>query len=292
MYSIRLYFSFILTVLIAPIVFGQDSTSVLNDAQELYDNQQYESVIAILDSVNEPELLGQIEMLKGDAQHKLGHFQLAIRNYDAAEKAKLNTLELFFHRGAALISIGNYTKASKDLSKAISIDKEYADLYFYRAYAYTELFKYEKAIADYSTAIIINPNYAAAYYNRGAVRVDMGLLELGESDFEEASRFGQGSLDVSFNLAIIAYEKQEYEKAINMLEELLDTQDINQKIDAYYYLGECNYQLDETEASCEYFKEAMQLGDSYSEEIYYNYCEKGKLRKTIKERRKTNKITF
>ena len=152
--------------------------------------------------------------------------------------------------------------------------------------------KSEKALADYSNAILYKPDYAEAYYNRGAVKIDLGLLDQGSEDLEESQRIGGVNLDVGFNLAIIAFDKEEYLKAIELFENLLETNDEVQKVDAYYYLAECNYRLANIEDACRYFYKAMALGDKDSEEIYNNYCEKGQIRKMFKARRKTEKVTF
>jgi len=274
-------------------LFGQTSGDALIKAQGLYEKGEYQLVVDILRPIEDDNNEEAIKMLMGDAEHKMEYFDMAIRNYNDAEKAGLKTVDLYFHRGAAYISIGNYNKATKDLSKAIDIEPENAELYFYRGYAYTEMDKSEKAMADYSSAILYKPDYAEAYYNRGAVKIDLGLLNDGGEDLEQAQSIGGDNLlDVGFNLAIIAYEKEDYEKAIELFENLLETDDAVQKVDAFYYLAECNYQLENVENACRYFYKAMGLGDKDSEEIYRSYCEKGQIRELFKTRRKTEKVTF
>ena len=282
----------ILILFIGSSLFSQTSDEVLKQAQELYDNGNYQEVVHVLQTINDENIEGEVEMLMGDAEHKMEYFDMAIRHYQSAEKAGINTTNLYFHRGAAYISIGNYSKATKDLTKAIDIEPENAELYFYRGYAYTEMDKSEKAMADYSKAILYKPDYAEAYYNRGAVKIDLGLLDEGGEDLEESQRIGGLNIDVGFNLAIIAFDKEEYLKAIELFENLVETDDEVQKVDAFYYLAECNYRLDNIEDACRYFYKAMSLGDKDSEEIYYNYCEKGQIRKMFKTRRKTEKVTF
>ena len=282
----------ILILFIGSSLFSQTSDEVLKQAQELYEKGEYQNVVHLLQPLNDDNNKIEIEMLMGDAEHKMEYFDMAIRHYQEAEKAGLETVDLYFHRGAAYISIGNYSKATKDLTKAIKIEPENAELYFYRGYAYTEMDKSEKAMADYSSAILYKPDYAEAYYNRGAVKIDLGLLDEGGEDLEESQRIGGLDIDVGFNLAIIAFDKEEYLKAIELFENLVETDDAVQKVDAFYYLAECNYRLDNIEDACRYFYKAMSLGDKDSEEIYYNYCEKGQIRKMFKTRRKTEKVTF
>ena len=273
-------------------LFGQTSGDILDGARELYNDGEYKEAIKLLESEYDIENQGEYEMLLGDAEHKMEFFDMAIHHYHKAEKSGIKTPDLYFHRGAAYISMGNYKKAIKDLNKAIKLEPENAELYFYRGYAYTEMENNDKALADYSNAILLKPDYGEAYYNRGAVKIDLGLLDDGIKDLQESLEFGVNELNINFNLAIIAYEKGEYEKAIELFEELTVTDDVAQKLDAYYYLAECNYQLKETENACRYFYKAMALGDLDSEEIYHNYCEKGQLRKLFKTRRKTEKETF
>lgn len=292
MIKINSYLTCILISLIGSSVFGQNSDELYEQAQALYEKGEYQDVVHLLQPISDIKDDGEVEMLMGDAEHKMEYFDMAIKHYQEAEKAGLNTVDLYFHRGAAYISIGNYSKATKDLTKAIDIEPENAELYFYRGYAYTEMDKSEKALADYSNAILYNPDYAEAYYNRGAVKIDLGLLDEGGEDLEESQRIGGDNLDVGFNLAIIAFDKEDYERAIELFESLLETNDDVQKVDAFYYLAECNYRLDNIEDACRYFYKAMSLGDKDSEEIYHNYCEKGQIRKMFKARKKTEKVTF
>jgi tetratricopeptide (TPR) repeat protein len=273
--------------------FGQTTESdALKDAHELYDLGEYESVISLLGSIEMVTDKGQFEMLLGDAEHKMEYFDMAIDHYNKAENDGLKTMDLYFHRGAAFISISKYKKAVKDLSKAIELQPEKAELFFYRGYAYTELDKSESAIADFSQAITLKPDYAEAYYNRGAIRIDLQLYDEGLDDLEESQHLGGDKLNISFNKAIITFEKGNYEDAINLFNDLTETDDVDQKRDAYYYLGECYYRLKEDESACRYFYKAMGLGDLDSEEIYHNYCEKGQIRKLFKTRKKTEKVTF
>ena len=111
---------------------GQTSDDELVKAHELYEKGEYQLVVDILRPIDKDINEGEIKMLMGDAEHKMEYFDMAIRYYNEAEKAGLKTVDLYFHRGAAYISIGNYNKATKDLSKAIEIEPENAELYFYR----------------------------------------------------------------------------------------------------------------------------------------------------------------
>lgn len=292
MNSLKLSISCILILFFNIGLFGQNAGDALKEANILYENGEYNKVIEFLENNYKGDNNAEIEMLLGDAEHKLEFFDMAIHHYNRAKKAGLESLDLYFHRAAAYISIGDYKKAVKDLNMAIKINPEKAELYFYRAYANTEIENYDKAIEDYSNAIILNPDYAEAYFNRGAVRIDLEMLEEGKNDLEKASELGGDEININFNLAIIAYENEDYEHAIELFTDLLETDDNTQKLDAYYYIAESFYQLKDNENACRNFYKAMALGDLDSEEIYHNYCEKGQLRKLFKTRRKTEKVTF
>ena len=114
----------ILILFIGTSLLGQTSDDVLKQAQELYDNGEYQKVVHLLQPLDETNNKGEVEMLMGDAEHKMEYFDMAIRHYQEAEKAGLKTSDLYFHRGAAYISIGNYSKATKDLTQAIEIEPE------------------------------------------------------------------------------------------------------------------------------------------------------------------------
>jgi tetratricopeptide (TPR) repeat protein len=280
-------------VLFVSTSYGQTTEAdALKEANELYRLGEYETVISLLETIEVVTNQGEIEMLMGDAEHKMEYFDMAIKHYNKAEKEGIKTMELYFHRGAAYISTAKYKKAVKDLSNAINLQPEKAELYFYRGFAYTELEKTELAIADYSKAILLKPDYAEAYYNRGAIRIDMQLYDAGQEDLEASLDLGGDALNINFNLAIITFERGYYSDAILLFNELAETDDAIQKMDAYYYLAECNYRLKDDASACRYFYKAMGMGDLVSEDIYHNYCEKGQIRTLFKQRKKTEKVTF
>jgi len=287
------YFKFISLLFFSATVFGQNTDVLIDNANNLYESGQYKQVIELLDGVvGTKEQMGAIEFLLGDSEHKMDDFENAISHYNQAERNGKKSIELYFHRSAAYISLEKYNKAIKDLNKAIELQPGNAELFFYRAYAYTELEKPGMAILDYNRAILIKPDFYQAFYNRGAVQIELENLEKGSADLEKAEEIGGDKTDASFNLAIISYEKKEYDKAINMFYKLMETEDLNQKIDSYYYLAECYYELDDAEQSCRFFSMAMDLGDKDSEKIFHDFCEKGQIRKLFKTRKKTEKVTF
>lgn len=271
---------------------AQTPTDPILEAKKYYDLEDYEGVIDLLTPLASDEKNGDYEILLADAEQKLESFENAIKHYNRAEKYGIQTEDLYFHRAAAYISSSNFKKSIKDLDKALTLNPSNATYYFYRGYAYTEMDNNDQALASYTHAIEHRPEYAEAYYNRGAIKIDMGLLEQGADDLKMAKKLSGGDLDTDFNLALIAYETGNYDEALNLFSELADSEDALQKQDASYFMAECYYHLDDQENACRYFYKAMILGDKDAEEVYYNYCQKGQIRKFLKERKKTDKVTF
>ena len=107
-----------------------------------------------------------------------------------------------------------------------------------------------------------------------------------------AEKIGGESFNIEFNLAILEYEQGNYAEALELFKELSISENDDERKDAYYYMAECFYNMEDPENACTFFFKSMTLGDKDAEQVYYNYCQKGQLRKFLKERKKTEKVTF
>jgi len=285
---------FVLLLSVGNAVFAQLNDKQIEEAQRLYDAEEYKSVIKLLKPAAVlTEINPTAEMLIGDAYHKQEDFVDAIEHYDRAEKGGDKSFELYFHRARALISIAEYKKASKDMDNAIEMKPNIAELYFFRAFAESEMNHLENALKDYDKAIELDPEFKNAYFNRASTKMELEIYDGVVADVNKSQELGLEGEDISLALAQLTYEQKKYEEALPMFESIIEnSSDKEVKAFSNYYIAECYYALDDESKACLYFYKAMKLGDRDSEETYENFCEKDQLRTLFKPRKKLEKVSF
>jgi len=158
---------------------------------------------------------------RGSAYWKMGHYQLAIKDYDKAIELDSTNVWLaylaraavyadmkdftqaindftkamelnpkspvpYFHRGAAYVTIGNYQQAIKDFNVYIESNPLYAETYYKRGLANALLGNFIQAISDYDKAIELDPTFVMAYNNRGFTYLELGMLKEAKKNIEKA----------------------------------------------------------------------------------------------------------
>lgn len=113
---------------------------------------------------------------------------------------------------------------AKDLAlKALVLDESNADAYALLGNVYTHFKRYDFAIKQLNRAIELNPNDASSYNTRGEVLLWSGKVDDAIESLETAYRFDPYlSPGLFMFLGISYYLKEQYDKAINMLEEGLN----------------------------------------------------------------------
>jgi len=273
---------------------AQISEKQIAEAQKIYDEGDYKEVLKLLKPAETlSEINGEAEMLLGDAHHKREEFIDAIEHYDRAEKAGIESFELYFHRARAYISVDEYRKASKDMDKVIDMQPDNAELYFFRAFAESEMNHLTNALKDYTKAIELDPEYKEAYYNRAATKMELEQFESLMADIEKADELGLESEYLDFTRAQYSYEQKQYEEALPLFVAIIEKTDDNAtKGMANYYIAECYYNLGDIDESCKYFYKAAKFGDVDAQETFDNFCEKDQLRTLFKPRKKLEKVSF
>jgi adenylate cyclase len=110
---------------------------------------------------------------------------------------------------------------AKDLAlKALSLEKSNADAYSLLGLVYTFEEQYDLAINKLNRAIELNPNDASSLAFRGQVLLWSGRVDDAIHSLETAYRFDPNMIHGNFMfLGIGYYLKEQYDKAINVLEE-------------------------------------------------------------------------
>ena len=101
-------------------------------------------------------------------------------------ETKDNLAIVYYNRGWAYGTNGDYDRAIADFNKAVELDPKYAHPYKDRGNAYQKKGNYDQAIADEDKAIELDPKYAQAYSIRGSAYTSKGDYDRGDR------RRGQG----------------------------------------------------------------------------------------------------
>ena len=97
---------------------------------------------------------------------------------------------VYFARGIAYASSGQYAKAIKNFDEAVRQGSGRARLFNNRGYSYHMLGQYERAIEDFDKAINLEPRYSAAYKNRSWSYRNLGLAAQASKDFQRSTDYG------------------------------------------------------------------------------------------------------
>jgi tetratricopeptide (TPR) repeat protein len=184
--------------------------------------------------------------LAGDWKSALGWYQRAV------EGQKNNP---DYHYKVAFVSkqLGKIDKSLSTLNHIVkNIDKSHKQSYALMGFIYQEQSNDEKALEAFSKAININQNYALPYYGLGKVferrnekqkaieayQTYLILDSYGDfvTEAEESLRALQlGEVGHKLNLAIAALQNREYERAMKLLEKILQEKPDLQE--AHYWRG-------------------------------------------------------
>ena len=144
-------------------------------------------------------LLQQIEMSKPWPQKtaraeiwiRVGHrlhdqklYRAAIIAYDNAIQLKPDDAWLYYSRGVAKTSLGQYDAAIDDFDKAIHLKPDYASVYYSRGLIKHDLRQYAAAIDDLDKAIHLKPDEAEFYYWRGFAKQQATVAYIKRGDIE------------------------------------------------------------------------------------------------------------
>jgi tetratricopeptide (TPR) repeat protein len=115
-----------------------------------------------------------------------------------SERDKSVVASMYFLRGNAYNSRGDYDRAINDFSDAIRLDPnrggadEAGAVYNNRASVYISKGDYYRALADCNDAVRLNPKYSLAYTTRGVAYQKQGDYDHAIADFSEAVRLDPG----------------------------------------------------------------------------------------------------
>lgn len=124
---------------------------------------------------------------------------------------------------------GKYRSAIENINKSLELKKDWAIPYFYRAACYQAMEEYDEAMLDYTKAIQIDEKMIDAYYNRAQIilsrkDIDNPDIKKAIKDLEKAIELDPKFIDALFAIAAAYKKLEDYHKALEYLEQLLQIQ--------------------------------------------------------------------
>ncbi|MCA9907822.1 MAG: tetratricopeptide repeat protein [Anaerolineae bacterium] len=113
------------------------------------------------------------------------------------------------------------------------IDANYAAGWIGRARVYTRMAEYERALADLNRAVQLAPDLAAAYNDRGYLFMQWHDYPRARADFNRALESDANYAPAYSNLAVLHTLLGEYDAAIELLEDKINTTNIDGILSQY-----------------------------------------------------------
>lgn len=227
----------------------QSLEAIANQAEELYQKKEYESIVALLnDEVLKRHNDSELYLHKARALNILekpddsliysrkalsidpkstwgwltsGNSWCDNHKYDKAIQDYNKAIELDAYYGDAYINLGNalsymndHDKAIEAYNKAINLDGNDADAYNNRGNVWYKAKNHDKSIEDYNKAIELKPDFPFAYHNRGLTWQAKEDYKNALTDFDKAIQLDKNYARAYHKRAEAYSSLGEYKKAI------------------------------------------------------------------------------
>lgn len=152
-----------------------------------------------------------------------------------------NDYKFHLDNGIFDIEDGKYESAIEHIDKSLKIKDDWEIPYFYRAVAHHAMENFDEAMLDYTKALQLNDKMTDAYYNRAKItlsRKDIenpdileNALKAAVCDLEKALELDDKFVDALFAMACAQKKLENYQKAIEYLDRVieLEPQAVNAK---------------------------------------------------------------
>ncbi len=152
----------------------------------------------------------------------------------------------------------------------ISINAQTSDEFLKSGIDKHNIKNYKGAIKDYSNAIKKDKNNSYAYYNRGLSELAISDFKSALYDFNTTIKLKNKYLDAYYSRAVVYVNIKDYLKAISDLDVVIKE---NEKYtNALTLRGQLHLGLKNTNAACEDFNRAKQIGDKTADNYISKYC--------------------
>jgi tetratricopeptide (TPR) repeat protein len=158
-------------------------------------------------------LLGLAHMMKGNAAEAVKAFERCLAINSGFSEGHNNL-------GTAYQELGSLDRAEEEYQKAFALDQNYnasynlAKLYFLKKNMDMALDYVRKSLQKYSRSVI-------AWNLQGLIYDEQGKLDEAISSYQEALKLAHDELNVSYNLGVAYFKKENYAKAQEIMDRIL-----------------------------------------------------------------------
>jgi Flp pilus assembly protein TadD len=158
-------------------------------------------------------LMGLAHMMKGNAAAAVKAFETCLTINSGFSEGHNNL-------GTAYQELGSLDRAEEEYQKAFALDQNYnasynlAKLAFLKKNLDTALDYIRKSLQKYNRSVI-------AWNLQGLIYDEQGKLEDAISSYQQAQKLAPEELNVSYNLGVAYFKKEDYAKAQEMMDRIL-----------------------------------------------------------------------
>lgn len=279
------------TVLLA----AQTAEQYLATSMEAYTAKNYlQALESVEKSIELDDENAMAFKLRGDIKQHMDDFEGALDDYGKSKTLDNDNPRLYVSRSAARITLGNYNGAVRDLERAVKLDPTDADVHFNLACAHYMTDRHGDAMAELDETLELNPNHADALFLRGVIRGEQYKEAEGLDDIEKALSMKPDIPGGQMSAAILLFELEQYQEAADRFTKVIESADEETRTAAFYYRGDCYYNLEMKDEACKDFKRAARFGDTDAMFVVAQYCDTDakRIKRIPKKQRRDTRIQF
>lgn len=198
----------------------------------------------------------------GNQLDSAGWFPDAIRQYQAALRARPDYVEAHSSYGNVLRQVGRLPEAIEECRTALRLDPDYGRAHNNLANALLESGGVEEAIRHYHEALRLMPDDAKVHYNLGNGLLKEGRQEEAIKEYQTALRIDPDDEAAHFNLGNAFLESRRIDEAIAQY--TIALQIMPEYVEARNNLGNALLEAGRTEEAIAQLKEAVRIRPDYA----------------------------
>ena len=217
-------------------------------------DQAFTAAKQALTMESDPSLAWTTLTTLGFAFYEKRDLDQAVAAYKQASDLSPDAIESWFNLGVAHQENGQLEEALEAYLRASAIDPNHPKVLCNLGAIYFQLFRHEEAERNLRSALEIKPDYARAWDNLAAALCAQERLDEATAACRQALKFKQDYPDAWFKLGVISFQREDYETAVQALEEV-------RRLSSRFAVAECYLamalsrlgRVDEAVTVCEHF---------------------------------------
>ena len=203
---------------------GKTLDGIKGECQEEIQREKPKESPVLKDKLNDSEIEDAWTKM-GLSQLKLGYYEAALETFGRILEAKPEAPNLWYVTGLALRGLDRNQQAIEAFEKAVELDSTLEAAWEQMGLALLGLNRYEEAYQAFSSALIVNSENINALYSRSVASFRLQHFKEAAWDLERVLLLVPDfpdSIEACYRLGIARMELQEYEKALEAFNIILE----------------------------------------------------------------------